>query len=161
MAYEITCPRCRHSTWARNIVDLIEKHTNEAGRLVCETCKQPNAYIYRSSKLQEQGQTWDRWIKGVIRIETLVPTYSPYVFLTADGPQGSESEVNGIHFNYYKDTRADGGALKHGHGPGGAPVLSPGELLALVKALTASGIYSVNELKALVTESQRVVASAT
>ena len=46
-----------------------------------------------SSPLQEKGEIWERWIKGIIRIKTDYETYSPYIFLTADTEDG---QVNGF-----------------------------------------------------------------
>jgi len=99
-----------------------------------------------SSPLQEKGEIWERWIKGIIRIKTDYETYSPYIFLTADTEDG---QVNGIHFNYYKDTRSQGGRLKHGHGPGGASVLNKAELLVLLEKLILFGCISVAEIDGL------------
>ena len=83
----------------------------------------------------------------MVRITTDFETYCPYVFLTA---QEKDGEVDGIHFNYYKDTRPGGGKLKHGHGPGGAPVFSKSELLQLLKKLITYGCFSSEDLRPLI-----------
>lgn len=131
-------------TWAANIVDLFHEHTNDRGRFVCSKCGGTDTFIYRSSNIQE-GDTWDRWIKGVIRIDTGYPTYCPYVFLTADEEDGP---INGLHFNYYKDTRSlPNGKLKHGHGPGGAPVLGVDDLFVILRQLVADKIVSKERVR--------------
>ena len=122
---------------------MINEHTEKNGKIKCTACGSLNASIYQKSKLQEEGKTWERYIKGGIPIETEVETYTPYVFLTA---QAEDGEIDGIHFNYYKDTRdprkKDGGKLKHGHGPGGAPVFSKNELFQLLEKLVEYEIFN-------------------
>jgi hypothetical protein len=139
MAYDLKCRTCDTRTWAGNIVDLLKDHTNESGRFVCSKCSGTDTFIFRSSVLQEgPEETWERWIKGVIRIDSRIETYSPYIFLTADLEDGP---VTGLHFHYYKDTRAQpGGRLKHGHGPGGPPVLEIDALFNILEHLVTQGI---------------------
>lgn len=143
--YPIKCgsENCRKPTKAWDIVDLIENHTEKNGKIKCTECGSTNASILQESKLQERGENWKRYIKGVIRIKTDVETYHPYIFLTASEENG---EIDGIHFNYYKDTRNEGGRLKHGHGPGGAPVFSKGELFQLLDKLNDYGCISKNDM---------------
>ena len=31
------------------------------------TCNSDDTFIFRESKLQEEGEVWQRWIKGVIK----------------------------------------------------------------------------------------------
>lgn len=145
MGYLIQCfaEGCGETTWANNIVELINEHSTNTGMLRCTACGGFQAYIYKESALQEKGETWPRWIRGVIRIDTGIETYSPYVFLTAEG---KDAAVSGIHFNYYKDTRPQGGKLKHGHGPGGAPVLDKKDFFQLIRKLIASGVISNDEI---------------
>lgn len=140
MSYDIECRSCRRHTWARNIVDLFKQHTNEDGRFVCAHCHGTDTFIYRESTLQEKGETWERWIKGVIQIDSGIETYSPYIFLTA----GAEDAVpTGLHFHYYKDTRANpGGRLKHGHGPGEPPVLDAEDMFAIIEQLVRRGVLA-------------------
>lgn len=148
MAYDIKCRSCGAVTWADNIVNLLKEHADSTGRFLCATCQSVDTYIYRESPLQEgQGEYWRRWIKGVIRIETGGPTYSPYIFLTAESEDGP---VSGLHFNYYKDTRSQqGGRLKHGHGPGGAPVLGVTDLLTVFEYLIRNNLISKDQIRHL------------
>ncbi len=116
MGYLLACAErgCGQKTWVGNIVNLIDGHTQESGWLRCAECG-GRAHIHRESDLQEGGK-WPRWIKGIIKIPTGVKTWAPYVFLLSDTESGP---VSAVHFGYYKDTRPQGGRLKHGHGPGG------------------------------------------
>jgi hypothetical protein len=145
MPYYIKCTnsKCGEYTGANTIVDLISEHLDSVGKIICTYCGQSGAFIYRESKLQEEGEIWARWIKGVITIDTGIPTYSPYIFLTSQNEQGP---VNGAHFHYYKDTRPDGGKLKHGHGPGGPPVLSKDEIFQLLEKMIVFGCLDVQEI---------------
>lgn len=143
--YTIKCysEKCKKETWAANIIDLIDNYTVN-GKIKCGSCGSTNASIFQESKLQEKGEKWGRYIIGVIPIKTDWATYTPYVFLTAPTENG---EINGIHFNYFKDTRnQEGGKLKHGHGPGGAPVLSKDEFFQLIEKLIDFGCLSIKEL---------------
>lgn len=149
MSYNIMCSSCQKKTWAANIVDLIDKHTDSAfgedgGMLVCGHCS-ALGHIYRSSKLQERGKTYVRYIKGVFRIPSNEErTYFPYLFLNSDTEDG---DIGHVHFNYYKDTRKDGGRLKHGHGPGGAPVFGPETLVDMIEKLLQCGLLTANDLE--------------
>ncbi len=145
MAYDIKCRACGTITWANDIVDLFTHHANAQGRFICSKCGGTDTFIYRISKLLEgPDETWERWIKGAIRIDSGIPTYSPYIFLTADAEDGP---ITGLHFNYYKDTRSQtGGKLKHGHGPGGAPVLGISDIFAILRHLVTSGIVSKEQV---------------
>ncbi len=139
MGYDIKCQPCDAHTWASNIVDLLKEHTDHAGRFVCSKCSGHDTFIYRISDLQEgPGETWERWIKGVVTIDGGIKTYSPYIFLTADAEGGP---ITGLHFHYYKDTRDQpGGRLKHGHGPGGPPVLGFEDLFHMLRHLVTQGM---------------------
>lgn len=146
MGYDIQCRECKTTTWAGNIVDLLTNHTDPGGRFVCAQCQGTDTFIYRESKLQEEGEVWHRWIKGVICVYTGIPTYSPYIFLTADAEDGP---ITGLHFHYYKDTRSHkNGRLKHGHGPGGPPVLGTTDLFPIIEHLVSAGVLSRAEIKA-------------
>jgi hypothetical protein len=145
MSYDIECRACKQHTWAKNIVDLLDQHWSEQGRFVCTHCTGTDTFIFRESGLQENGETWARWIKGVIRIDSGIETYSPYIFLTANAEDG---EPTGLHFHYYKDTRAyPNGKLKHGHGPGGPPVLGVGDMFAIIEQLVRCGVLSKEVVK--------------
>jgi hypothetical protein len=148
MSYKIKCRNqdCQEERYASNIVDLIDNHTDSLGRLKCIVCGNPDAYIYQESPLQEKGGPWKRWTKGVIRIKTQFEQYSPYVFLSSDKEDG---DITDIQFNYYKDTRPEGGRLKHGHGPGGSPALNKEEILQLLEKLISYGCMSFEDIKGL------------
>ena len=53
----------------------------------------------------------------------------------------------GIRFGYYKKDRS--GKLKHGHGPGGAPVLNKDMLLELLRQLGKHRVISGDELRSI------------
>ena len=148
MGYLVKCGSrdCGKETFVDNITDLVDNQTDSQGRLKCAICGHTGAYVYRESKLQEKGQTWPRWIKGVIRITTSFETYSPYVLLSADTEAGA---VTDVHFGYYKDMRPQGGKLKHGHGPGGGPALNKEEILQLVKRLLLYGFLSADDIESV------------
>ncbi len=139
MVYSINCSNCKKNTKAANIVDLIVNHTETIGKIKCTACGSLNASIYKESNLQEKGETWIRYIRSLIPIKTNCDTYTPYVFLTSQTENG---EIDGIHFNYYKDTRKYGGKLKHGHGPGGSPVFSKDDFFQLIKKLISYGCFN-------------------
>jgi hypothetical protein len=145
VAYDIQCRGCRRITWGENIVDLLTYHTDTIGRFVCLYCSGNDTFIYRESNLQEEGEVWQRWIKGVICIDSGIETYCPYIFLTADSEDG---EPTGLHFHYYKDTRTrPAGRLKHGHGPGGPPVLGNRDLFFIIEHLLSIKALSREEVK--------------
>jgi len=131
MGYLIKCSSCQQDTWAPNIVDLINDYLEKES-------------IFQESILQEEGETWQRYIKAVVPIKTAYETYTPYIFLTAPT---EDADIDGIHFNYFKDTRKDGGSLRHGHGPGGSPVFSKDELLQLLEKLVNYGCFSKQDMK--------------
>ncbi|HWR83395.1 MAG TPA: hypothetical protein VN285_08835 [Candidatus Deferrimicrobium sp.] len=141
MAYRIQCLSCDKETWATNIIDLIENNTDgmfesHGGKLKCGSSG-AQGYIRVESKLQEEKETYIRFIKAVVRIRTDGATYYPYIFLNSSTKGG---DVDHLHFNYYKDTRAQpGGKLKHGHGPGGAPVFGKPEFSKLLDRLRECG----------------------
>jgi len=145
MPYDISCKNCNEYTRASNIVDLFKEHTNKEGKFVCSHCRGTDTSIYRESDLQEEGEVWKRWIKGVIQIDTGIETYFPYIFLTAGSEDGNPT---GLHFHYYKDTRKyPNGQLKHGHGPGGPPVLVNEDLFTIIRNLVQAGIMSIDDVQ--------------
>jgi hypothetical protein len=146
MSYDIKCRHCGTTTWAANIVDLLNDHTNDRGRFVCSKCNQTDTFIYRISALQEgPEEKWERWIKGVVQIDSGIPTYSPYVFLTADTEDGP---ITGLHFHYYKDTRRQpNGRLKQGHGPGGPPVLGIEDMFTILTHLVREGVLTKERVR--------------
>jgi len=134
-------PGCGKRIWADNIVDLITTHIDSDGWLLCSCGKAGS--IQKSFELQEPGETWEPFLRGVIPLGDPSATYQPFVFLCSYEPTGP---VTGIWFSYYKDLRSSGGRLKLGYGPGGPPVLSSQDFLSLVKRLVEIGCISRSDL---------------
>lgn len=149
MTWQIKCSdaNCGRETLASNIVDLISAHLDNDGWFLCRQCRQ-HGYIKRSFKLQEKGQTWEPFLRGIVPLGETGDTYQPFVFLvsnTSDGPP------NNLWFSYYKDLRASGGRLKLGYGPGGPPVLDIDSVLRLLRQLTNIGCLSRKEIETALT----------
>jgi hypothetical protein len=144
---ECTDRTCSAKTWAANIVDLIQKHTDNAGWLRC-ACGKPG-YIEKKFDLQEPGETWKPFLRAVIPLGDTKDTYQPFVFLVSYEPEGSPSDV---WFCYYKDLRGyvEGGRLKLGYGPGGPPVLNSAQLLHLLKGLLSINCLKVEDVESLI-----------
>ena len=136
---------CNSKTWAGNIVDLIDNHTDKDGRFICGECGK-YGFIEKSFELQESGETWEHYLRGVIRLGDTKDTYQPFVFMVSYKPNGP---ANDIWFSYYKDMRNNGGRLKLGYGPGGPPVLGSEQLLSLLQRLLSLGIVRKNKIKKL------------
>ncbi len=113
--------------WVKNIVELLE-HRDEQGLFKC-VCGH-NGYIEKSFDLQEKDEHWEPFLRGAISLGQSGETYQPFVYLVSDKPEG---KIDDLWFAYYKDTRADGGRLKLGYGPGGPPVLSTNQVRVLMK----------------------------
>ena len=147
MGWLITCStaRCSQESWAFNVVDLIQNHRDENGWFQCSTCR-GKGYIQKSFKLQEQGERWEPFLKGVIPLGKRGDTYQPCVFLVGYSPTDKPQEV---WFRYYKDTRPTGGQLKFGDGPGGSPVLSINSVLSLVETMANGGLANATTLRRL------------
>ena len=137
MGWSIKCgnEKCEKESWASNIVDLIENHCDQNGWFQCPRCNS-QGYIEKSFDLQEPGQIWKPYLRGIIRLGTPEDTYQPFVFLVSYSP---DEAPNDVWFSYYKDTRPMGGRLKLGHGPGGPPVLGTQQILQLISAMTKRG----------------------
>ena len=117
MTWRIKCnSKCGKETWAGNIDELIKNHRDSDGWFLCECGK--HGHIEKSFDLQEPGETWEPYLRGIIPLGKRKDTYQPFVFLVSYKPNGP---VNDIWFSYYKDTRPTGGRLKLGYGPGGPP----------------------------------------
>lgn len=116
MGWLIKCAdsKCGCETWAENIVELISGHRGKDG-LFNSQCGKPG-YIEKSFSLQEEGETWEPYLRGLVTLGRAGETYQPFVFLVSYDPDGPISDV---WFSYYKDLRATGGRLKLGYGPGG------------------------------------------
>ena len=144
MAWTIKCTSCQAEARARNIVDLLEHHTDESGWFVC-----PNghsAYIEKSFPLQEGGNPWEPFLRGAIRFRAAKDIYQPFVFLVSNTPDGP---VTDAWFSYYKDLSQAGGRLKLGYGPGGPPVLGKLDILELVRQMVALGCLSADEVRSV------------
>lgn len=154
MAYTISCRKCGKDTKAGNIVWLFsEHHSDPSGNIKCKNCESTEAHIFRNSQLQEEGSCWKRYIEMAIKLSSNEKeTYQPYAFLTTGEPGG---EIGGIHFGYYKDLRGSGGRLKHGHGPGGAPVIGKDSFLRLARELGRIGVIKPEELEELASEMRK------
>jgi len=144
MGWLIKCmdARCRRKTRAENIVDLISNHRDGDGWLLCECGK--HGYIEKTFELQESGETWEPYLRGVIPLGKGKETYQPFVFLVSYKPHGP---ANDVWFSYYKDLRASGGRLKLGYGPGGPPVLGKDDVLQLIKQLRDIGCITREEIE--------------
>lgn len=144
MGWQINCTEatCGKQAWAENIVDLIAKCRDRNGWLLCQ-CGH-HGYIEKSFSLQEPGEVWEPFLRGVIPLGDGGEVYQPFVFLVSYEPQG---EVTDIWFSYYKDLRQSGGRLKLGYGPGGPPVLGKAQLLQLLRHLRQVGYFTEAELR--------------
>ncbi|MGO9010642.1 MAG: hypothetical protein ACLQPN_11110 [Bryobacteraceae bacterium] len=133
MGWLIKCAdaSCRRKTRAGNIVDLIASNRDANGWLRCQSCGRPG-YIEKRFELQEKGEVWKPYLRGIIPLGDPGDTYQPFVFLVSDSESG---EVDSVWFSYYKDLRATGGNLKLGYGPGGPPVLHKTAILNLLRHL--------------------------
>jgi len=145
MGWSIQCKNvgCNAKTWADNIVDLIDNHTDQLGWFVCGQCGK-NGFIEKKFNLQEPGETWEPYLRGVKRLGKSDETYQPFVFMVSYEPT---SMANDIWFSYYKDLRNDGGRLKLGYGPGGPPVLDTGQLIALLQYLLNLGVVEKSQIE--------------
>jgi hypothetical protein len=145
MAWRLRCNdlHCGQDTWVPNIVNLVKEHTLDDGTLKCSHCQKP-AHIAKNFELQEPGETWEPYLRGVIALGEPGGTYQPFVFLVSYEADG---EITSVWFSYYKDLRHEGGRLKLGHGPGGPPVLTKQQVLALVGQLLSTGILTPGEIE--------------
>lgn len=145
MSWSIECnnENCKGFTWASNIVDLIDKHTNSDGWFVCSHCSSYGS-IKKSFDLQEPGDTWEPYLRGAIRLGDKDDSYQPFVFMVSYKP---DDKSNNIWFSYYKDLRETGGRLKLGYGPGGPPVLGIEQILLLLKRLLELGLIEKEKIE--------------
>ncbi len=144
MGWLIKCSAgCGNDTWAGNIDELIRNHRDNDGWFVCQCGAY--GYIEKSFDLQEPGETWEPYLRGIIPLGTDGDTYQPFVFLVS---YDAGSPVNDIWFSYYKDTRPTGGRLKLGYGPGGPPVLGKEQVLQMLKQMKSLGCLTQQEIDA-------------
>lgn len=150
MAWQVKCTDsdCRQETWANNVVDLIENYRDGSGWFLCSCGK--HGYIAKKFELQEPGEVWEPYLRGVIPLGESGDTYQPFVFLVSYEPSG---DVTDIWFSYYKDLRNSGGRLKLGYGPGGPPVLDKSNFLSLLSQLVATQCLTKQEVVRAVAES--------
>jgi len=142
MGWLIKCTnaQCGQETWAENIIDLIANHRDSNGWFLCRCGAR--GYIEKNFELQESGETWKPYLRGIISLGHPDQTYQPFVFLVSYEPDGP---ANDVWFSYYKDLRPAGGRLKLGYGPGGPPVLGKEDVLRLVKHLVEIGCVTREE----------------
>ncbi len=143
MTIEIKCLKCDKLTYAKNIVDLINDHTDHTfgengGMIQCKHCKKLG-YVLDALKLQKLGQTCNRHIKGVFRIPTEFETVFPYVYLISQKKDQNPIELK---IRYYKGRRKDGKRLKVGHGPDGIPLIHNSGLAKIAEKLLEMKIIS-------------------
>lgn len=152
MGWLIKCAdsTCGKESWAKNIVDLIGEHRDAEGWFVC-TCGQ-HGFIEKSFSLQEVGEVWEPFLRGVIPLGAAGDSYRPFVFLVSYAPAG---EVTDVWFSYYKDLRSSGGRLKLGYGPGGPPVLGKPAFLKLVSKLVRAQCITSSEVVSAASASER------
>jgi hypothetical protein len=98
MAWLIQCSdkKCKGQTWAKNIVDLIRLHCDEDGYFLCGQCKKPVGYVEKSFELQEIGEKWEPFLRGIIPQGSPGDSYQPFVFLVSYKPG---SPVNNVWFS--------------------------------------------------------------
>ena len=143
MGWLIKCAdsTCGKESRANNIVDLIGEHRDAEGWFICACGK--HGYIEKRFALQEVGQVWEPFLRGVIPLGAMGDSYQPFVFLVSYEPAG---EVTDVWFSYYKDLRSSGGRLKLGYGPGGPPVLGKPTFLNLVSELVRVNCITSSEV---------------
>jgi hypothetical protein len=143
MSWLIKCSEssCGKVTWVANIVDLISAHRETNGWFLCPCGR--HGFIEKSFPLQEAGQIWAPFLRGIVPLGKVGETYQPFLFLVSYAPAG---EVTDLWFSYYKDLRP-AGRLKLGYGPGGPPVLGKSDLLDLLRRLVRAGYVTREELK--------------
>lgn len=143
MSWNITCEGhdCKERTRAADIVDLIRNHRDDQGWFLCVCGK--HGYVEKSFQLQEPGEVWSPYLRGIIPLGTADDTYQPFVFLVSYTPTG---DVTDIWFSYYKDLRGSGGRLKLGYGPGGPPVLEKSSFLNLLSQLVITQVLTSQEV---------------
>ena len=148
MPWLINCghPPCGQQSWAKEIVELIDDHRDEMGWFVCSCGNR--GYIEKSFAMQEGGDPWEPYLRGIIPLGAEGDTYQPFVFLVSYEPDG---DVTDVWFSYYKDLRSSGGRLKLGYGPGGPPVLGKAAFLNLLSKLVQAKCLTSNEVIAAIT----------
>ena len=144
MSWLIKCGEavCGKNTWVADVVDLISSHRDAEGWFVCGECG-ARGYIEKSFAMQEGGDRWEPYLRGVVPLGTSGDVYQPFVFLVSYEPDGPASD---LWFSYYKDLRESGGRLKLGYGPGSPPVLGKREVVGLLRQLKRIGYLTLTEI---------------
>ena len=148
MAWPIDCEHCGLVSIAPNIVELINHYLDDQGRILCGHCRKPG-YIEKSFELQEEdAPPWKPYLRAIIRpadyANAPTSTYQPFAFLVSYARDKAPEDV---WFCYYKDTRAQGGLLKMGHGPGGPPVFTAEEVLDLIAQMVKCGCLDAGKAR--------------
>lgn len=147
MSQTIHCQSCNADSVARGIADLIERHTNEKGRFCCARCGGTETFL----DLQARPRAGKRkaWFRGAVPIDTQTKdaAYAPFVFLTAEEPDG---DITGIAFKYYCPAPSNGSKPKRTQRSGGGPVMTQSQMLALVARLAKIGVVSSQDWREFV-----------
>jgi hypothetical protein len=99
MGWTIECgyPQCLQPSWASNIVGLTRNFCNGDGLLVCPHCEKPSGYIRKKFNLQEEGETWEPILRGVIKLGDDGHTYQPFVFLASYQPDEEQDKARAVY----------------------------------------------------------------
>ncbi len=117
-------------TKAANIVGLLNAHRDAQDWFRCGCCG-GRGYIEKCFKLQEEGEYWNPYLLGAVRLsDNPENTYQPFAFLVNEDSPSQAPDA--VWFSYYKDLRPHGGRLKLGYGPGGPPVVALDQLAKLI-----------------------------
>lgn len=141
---------CGEGGWAENTVALLDPEgpfLDAKNWICCPECG-GHGYIKKSYKTQEGGK-FEPYIRKVFKPKDHdgPGTYKPFAFLYSEEKAGP---LECVWFYYYKDTRATGGSLKVGAGPGGMPVFAPLNILELLMDLIDTGMLSAKKVCAAV-----------
>ena len=141
MSQTIHCQSCNADSVARGVADLIDRHTNEKGRFCCARCGGTDTFLDTQARPRDKRKTWFR---GIVPIHTQTQdrAYAPFVFLTAEEPDG---EITGITFKYYCPEPSNGSRPKQRQRTGGGPAMSQSQILALVARLAKIGVVSSHD----------------
>ena len=153
MAYRIQCLLCAKNTWAGNIVDLLDAHTDARGRFMCAQCGARATYVQQITRRweTEPDAEWAGYIKGALRLGPASSSYTPYILLTARTADGA---VSGIRFSYYKDPGPTG-RRTDGPGAGSAPALALTDVLQLLEKLGSLGLLDPKDLEVVASRLRR------
>ena len=117
MKWPIECDDCGQITLVPDIVELINHHLDDHGRILCGQCVKPG-YIEKTYEIQENDTPH---LKPYIR--AIIPgtakrdkagTYRPLAFLASFAP---DQEPQELWLSSVEDTRAKGGPPQDGTRP--------------------------------------------